>query len=131
MNVLVIALIVLLVILCGIAMVKSSKDSKEENRKLLEELETPFEPSPAKAVGARVVFKNERIEKWGSSTTSSHRMVYEMTFDTDEREALTFEVGPETYFRYNELDYATLVTVDGKFFHFGDGEEVEASESVE
>lgn len=130
MNVFVIVLLVLLAILCGKVMIKSSKESKEEKRKLLEEIDTPFEPKPAKAVGARVVFKNERIEKWGSSTTSSHRMVYEMTFDTDEREVLTFEVGPDIFFRYNELDYATLVTVDGKFFDFGDGEEAGEEDNI-
>ncbi|MBQ8622942.1 MAG: hypothetical protein IJ424_00965 [Oscillospiraceae bacterium] len=106
------------------------KKGKEEKRRLLEELETPFEPAPAKAIGAKVVLKTERIEKRGSSRSSSHRIVYEMTFDTDEREVLTLEVPAEIYYRYNELDTSTLVTVDGKFFYFGEGEEIEQGETI-
>ncbi len=106
------------------------KDKKHYSD-LLEQMEQPLELPEAKAVGARVILKTERIEKWGSTSSSSHRIVYEMTFDTDEREVLTFKVGPDIYYRYNELDTATLVTVNGEFFDFSDGEVIETNESAD
>lgn len=103
----------------------SDIDDRKDRQKLLQQMEEPLELPPAEAIGARVIAKYEEIAKGGSSHTPKHFISYCMTFLTDNGETVTYKVSQEIYLRYNEYDTATLVTVDGEFFYFGEGEDVE------
>ena len=77
---------------------------------------------PADAIGATVVSRDWEIAKYGKRTGT---VVYYVTFLTDDGETKEYTVSEEMYQKCTPNATGTLVTVDGKFFDFGDGEEIE------
>lgn len=121
---------VILILVCFVGLIVffivNRRIVKKDMQKQLEEFEESFVPSEPVSIGARVMEKREGIIKYGSSRTPLHRIEYRMVFLTDDGKTLDLIVPEETYHKYNEYDVSTLVTVDGEFYHFGDGEEASA-----
>ena len=93
------------------------------NRKADEDTaDEPCELLPADAIGATVVSKDWEIAKCGKHTGT---VVYYVTFLTDDGEAKEYAVSEEMYQKCTPNATGMLVTVDGNFFDFGDGEEIE------
>ena len=85
-------------------------------------LDEPIELPPADAVGATVVSKQWEIVKIGKHTGE---VAYFVTFLTDSGERIEHEVSKEMFEKCIEGNTGMLVTVEGKFFDFGDGEDVQ------
>lgn len=90
-------------------------------------LDEPIELPPADAVGATVVSKQWEIVKIGKHTGE---VAYFVAFLTDNGERIEHEVSKEMFEKCIEGDTGMLVTVEGKFFDFSDGEDVEEGEKI-
>lgn len=82
----------------------------------LESMEAPAEELPCKAVGARLVDRRTDARRY--------ELHYVLTFLTDDGEIKEFTVAEEVFLRYTTDQIGTLVTIDGEFFDFGDGEAI-------
>ncbi len=60
----------------------------------------------------------EKIDKY------SHRLIYTVTFLTENSETETYCVPEELFNKCNTGQRGTLATADGEFFDFGDGEPI-------
>lgn len=96
--------------------------NRKADEETTEEADTSIELLPADAIGATVVSKDWEIAKCGKHTGN---VVYYVTFLTDEGETKEFAVSEEMFQKCTPNATGMLVTVDGKFFDFGDGEEIE------
>ena len=69
---------------------------------------------------------SKRIEEGyaGSIKAPEYKLNFIVTFLTDRGETKEFSVSEETYSRLSEHQTGMLITVDGGFFDFGDGEDV-------
>ena len=74
------------------------------------------------AVGARVISKDFESKVNGTKYVR-HSSSFFVTFLTDDGEEKEFMVTRELFDRLYEDQTGTLVTVNGNFFDFGDGEE--------
>ena len=95
-----------------------------QRRKMYEKLDDPIEESPAVAIGAVVVSKRANIQNMGGPKYPHSTLCCYATFSTDAGEMVEYSIPQEVYNAIKENDYGTLVTVEGKFFAFGDGEVV-------
>ncbi|MBQ2704909.1 MAG: DUF2500 family protein [Clostridia bacterium] len=93
-----------------------------QRRKMYEKLDDPIEESPAVAIGAVVVSKRANIQNMGGPKYPHSTLCCYATFSTDAGEMVELSIPQEVYNSIKENDYGTLVTVEGKFFAFGDGE---------
>ena len=84
-------------------------------------LDDPIELPPAEAIGATVLSKHWEIAKNGRRTGN---VAFFITFLTDDGETAEHEVTKELFDKHIEGDTGMLVTVEGKFFDFGDGEDI-------
>ena len=75
------------------------------------------------AVGARVISKDFESKVNGTKYVR-HSSSFFVTFLTDDGEEKEFKVTRELFDRLYEDQTGTLVTVNGNFFDFGDGEEL-------
>jgi hypothetical protein len=75
------------------------------------------------AVGARVISKDFENKVNGTKYVR-HSSSFFVTFLTDDGEEKEFKVTRELFDRLYEDQTGTLVTVNGNFFDFGDGEEL-------
>ena len=75
------------------------------------------------AVGARVISKDFESKVNGTKYVR-HSSSFFVTFLTDDGEEKEFKVTRELFDRLYEDQTGTLVTVNGNFFDFGDGEEM-------
>lgn len=85
-------------------------------------LDAPIELPPAEAIGATVLSKRWEIAKNGRRTGN---VAFFITFLTDDGETVEHEVQKELFDRLADGESAMLVTVEGKFIDFGDGENIE------
>ena len=85
-------------------------------------LDAPIELPPAEAIGATVLSKRWEIAKNGRRTGN---VAFFVTFLTDDGETVEHEVQKELFDRLADGESAMLVTVEGKFIDFGDGENIE------
>ena len=91
------------------------------NKKLEDTTDEDFvEMSEPESVGATVL-KKEITERKGGGKHASYQMVFEILFLTDDGKKLVFEVPEELYAEVTEGQSGLLVTMNGKFFDFGDG----------
>ena len=77
------------------------------------------------SVGAKVVGIGEFNSYNGSPKMLKYKRLYRVAFLTDEDEELVFEVPKELHDRVSEGQHGNLITVNGNFFDFGDGEDIE------
>ena len=82
---------------------------------------TPPEPI---AIGARVVGLCIETGTRGTFRNPTYGSVFTVTFLTDDGERVEYEVPEDVYINLTEDQTGTLVILNGKFFAFGDGEEV-------
>lgn len=120
---LIIAFLIILIPAYFMIALKRSKHGKQQ----FEESDEPFELPPADAIGATVVSKRWEVAKSGKRTGN---VEYYITFLTDDGETVEHEVTETVFEKCAESDTGMLVTVEGKFFDFGDGEEIEEGENT-
>ncbi len=83
------------------------------------------EPQPEpEAIQAEVIFKNMDIQRYGGYKFPRHKMVYFMSFKTQNDEIKKYEVTPQVYERSKLHDKGLLITINGNFFDFGEGEDI-------
>ena len=119
--------VVFIVFLLIIAMVKQHQKTKAENEALSEELETEYELPPVDAVNAVVLGKDIVMEKNVASPEKivrTHKLIYNVQFSTEDGNIVEYDVPQELFDYINIGQRGTLATVDGEFFDFGDGEEI-------
>lgn len=73
---------------------------------------------------AKVAAKREANEWSGTKLPEYHLGLY-MTFIKEDGTLIEYHVSKEIYLKYNISDTATLVTVNGRFLDFGDGEDIQ------
>ena len=90
---------------------------------------TDEEPLSAVASQAVVSGKYSEILHTGSYLTPDFRIAYLVEFITDDSTAITYEVPIEVFDRVKIGQMGTLVTVDGSFFAFDEGEDTDLDDS--
>lgn len=99
-------------------------DSLRKRKKMYEELGRETQPDPAESVGAVVTDGRSQIIQYGSARFPHHRVAYYLTFVTDHGKTVEYEV-PQHIYQYGlERRSGMLITVNGKFFDFGEGEPI-------
>ncbi|MBO5778309.1 MAG: hypothetical protein J6R82_01940 [Clostridia bacterium] len=83
--------------------------------------ELPAEPE-AVAVTARVIDKRFSSDVIGTKSVKQVSS-YFVTFFTEDGETVEYPVPEEIFLQIEKGQESTLVTVDGQFFDFGDGED--------
>ncbi|MBQ7011150.1 MAG: DUF2500 family protein [Clostridia bacterium] len=82
------------------------------------------EPYELTAVEATVCQKRICGEHVGPSKLPKYATIYEMTFVTEDGSKVSYNVSEELYESTPEGKAGTLVTQNGEFFDFGDGEDI-------
>ena len=95
---------------------------REKSAQALED-ENWQEPDP-EIIGARVIAKKIIDGVTGSYRMPEYKMEMFVTFLTDDGETVEYEVEREVYERVYVDQTGDLVTLNGQFFDFGDGEEI-------
>ena len=117
-----VGIILIIIGVVFVAMVIAGIYDWQRNRKMYEKLDDPIEESPAVAIGAVVVSKRANIKNMGGPKYPHSKLCCYATFSTDAGEMVEYNIPQEVYNLIKENDYGTLVTVEGNFFAFGDGE---------
>ena len=122
--------IILIVAVCIIfsiyIFIRSYKSDKEEKEKREEELLTDEEPE-FKVTGAVILNKQSVMH----TTRHDHSVEYKITFMTDDGETVEMPVPQEIYAELYESQSGDLVTINGNYFYFGDGEPVNSTDEEE
>ena len=98
--------------------IKSDTDTADEEDFYTEDVNVETE-----AIGARVISKDFESKVNGTKYVR-HSSSFFVTFLTDDGEKKEFKVARELFDRLYEDQTGTLVTVNGNFFDFGDGEDM-------
>jgi hypothetical protein len=106
---------------CVFAAIDEKKNTKKQPEEI-EEIDDEREPEFV-SVGAKVLGKGGFHKYYGTKYVN-YTLLLRVAFLTDEGEELVFEIPQEIYDRIEEGQYGTLITVNGNFFDFGDGEEI-------
>jgi len=104
--------------LCKKEEIKSDTDTVDE-----ENVYAEGEDVETAAIGARVISKDFESKVNGTKYVR-HGSSFFVTFLTDDGEEKEFKVSRELFDRLYEDQTGTLVTVNGNFFDFGDGEDM-------
>ena len=115
--------LIAMVYLFVIAPIRLHCDHKKAMKKPYEE-DDVREPE-FRSVGARVIGVGQFHSYNGSPKMLKYKMLYRVAFMTDEGKELVFEIPEEIHERISEGQHGNLITVNGNFFDFGDGEEIE------
>ena len=100
----------------GAKITEKKRTKSQKEKKIPEETEPEF-----KAVGAVVLDKKAEMFSLGKH----HTLEFKVAFMTDEGQTVEMDVSQEVYERLNVSQSGDLVTVNGNFFDFGDGEPIE------
>ncbi len=120
-----IAVVAFVLVAMLVWLISSTVGSYKANKKAYEQIDDEVEDIEPEAVGAVVLSKRMDGEWTGSATPHTHyNDCYFVTFLTDEGETKEFKVAKETFEKVYEGQTSTLVTVEGEFFGFSDGEEI-------
>lgn len=106
-----------------VSSIKGRKKVQEQQEKYEEEVFSAPDPEPV-AYPARVMSKRVEGAHTGGVKSPQYKVFFLVTFLTDSGETLEFSVGEEMFSRLCEHQTGTLITIDGNFFDFGDGEEI-------
>ena len=126
-NVYVAIVATLLVLLMGFVVYISIKDSikqKRRNRQMQLEMEIPLKLPDVDGVYATVLEKDIVMHKKSDGKYGGHTLIYNVTFLTSGNETVVYSVPQELFDYINIGQRGTLATIDGEFFDFGDGEEI-------
>lgn len=74
---------------------------------------------------ARVISKRTELRYNGSVKFPEHKMVFYAEFMVSGAETKEYEIDEKTYSEISEGDLKDLVTVNGEFYSFGNGETTE------
>ena len=107
----------------------SEKKYKENHVEEISDSDEYIEPEFI-SVGATVLGKGGFHKYYGTKITH-HTLLFRVAFMTDDGDEVIFEIPQEIYDRISEGQHGDLVTVNGNFFDFGDGETVPESEEAE
>lgn len=98
----------------------NKKERREKNESPAETIEEP----KTEFIPARVISKRISRRNIGNLKTPKSVMVYWVTFLTDENISIEFPVSEEFFEKVSENLEGTLVTINGNFFDFGEGEDI-------
>ena len=105
-----------------IAIIASAVKNRKKELDSSEEVYDEHVPEP-EGEYARVMSKRIEDGYSGSYKVPKYQLLFIVTFLTDRGETKEFSVSEETYQRITEHQTGMLITLDGNFFDFGDGEE--------
>lgn len=114
----IVGICVLFIIIVPLVAKKEQKDAIEQ---MDEEPQNVPEPD---VIGAKVIKKRVGGECMGVKLPKYNAHFW-LTFLTDNGEELEYEVSQELFDKIKEGDTASLVTINGNFLDFGDGEDIE------
>ena len=111
-----------LIIVAGLIFgIKASiKQERLRREKVLEE----YEKQPEYAFCQATVLESKKVVYYTGVNISRQVAECTVVFQTEEGEKLKFQLREEVFDRLEKGQKGTLVTVNGNFFDFGDGEEV-------
>ncbi len=116
--------VALLLLLRVFTIVKPLVDTRKENERKIQEMEQRIanreNQLPFAEIHATVLQKRADIDQSGKY----HREVYAAEFLTDDGERLSLEITEEAFQRIHPQETGLLITLNGKFFDFGDGSDV-------
>ncbi len=111
-------------IIMGISLKKDMAQEQIRRQKVLEE----YEKEPEYAfVNARVISRKKTTyyqTELRMPTLPAQKLECFVTFLTEDGESLEFQIREEIFDNIQDGQEGTLVTVNGNFFDFGDGEEI-------
>ncbi len=105
------------------ALAIEGKKARKKQEAIDEEILSEPDPEPLGEY-ARVIGKRMEEGYGGTPKMPHYKLTFIVTFVTDGGETKEFSVSEETYSRLNEHQAGMLITIDGNFFDFGDGEEI-------
>ena len=115
---------IVLMILIGSGIVSIAVSTFLELRKRKNySYEEPLQPDVV-VKKATVISKYVDTERTGSYRNPSHNLVYHVAFKTENNEIREYSVGEDIYNWCEPQLTADLVTVNGNFFDFGEGEDI-------
>ena len=102
------------------AIVHTRKQQKKELQALEEKIEAEAEDLPFEETRATLLQKFADIDSSGKY----HRQIYAAEFLTDDGERVTLEITEEAFQKIQPQETGLLITLNGKFYDFGDGSDV-------
>lgn len=84
-----------------------------------------FTPPDPEITQAEVISKKMDTQSYGSYKMPRHRVVYRVAFKTAENEIKEYEVTPDVFDRCELHSKGPLITMNGNFFDFGEGEDIQ------
>lgn len=127
-GVMLIAVFLIVVVTVGgiVLVVFLSKDElKEEKRKKEEMWNEPIAEPQTEFIHARILQKQINSHYYKGLHLPMNVTSYVLVFETEDGNTLEFTVPEEFFVKTEEGQEGTLVTVNGTFFDFGDGEDIE------
>ncbi len=106
------------------ATLRNAADPSKYQKEKYEALEDEVEEINGETIGAVAISKEVKGAWIGNIKTPHYVEGYFVTFLTDDGDKREYQVGKETFDSIYEGQASTLVTVDGEFFAFEDGEEI-------
>ena len=125
MNHITLAIVVVLIVLPLLIIIKAilSEKSEKKPEEHTEEEHFTEDESEFKVVGAVLLGKQHTLH----STRHHHFMEFKAMFMTDDGEKVELIVPQEIYEELYESQAGDLVTVNGNYFYFGDGEPIDSN----
>ncbi len=120
-------LVIIILFLLVIVLVKDTVNRRKRNRQLAEEMEQPVLLPEVNGVYAVITAKDVVMEKgyFPDSPYRTHRLNYILSFLMDEGDTVSYNVPSELYEYVYTGQKGILATIDGEFFDFGSGEDIE------
>lgn len=103
--------------------IRKEKSKRQESAEEMHRLEEAKELSEPILQNARVIDKRFESDVMGTRSVRQASS-YFVTFLTEDGETVEYDVPREIFLQIEKGQESTLVTVDGKFFDFSDGESV-------
>ena len=98
--------------------------TRKENERMTEAMEQRIsegeEDLPFEETNATVLQKRADIDQSGKY----HRQIYAAEFLTDDGRRVTLEISEEAFQKIQPQETGLLITLNGKFYDFGDGSDV-------
>ena len=117
-------LIVAFIAACVIAFIVAPIMIRRDNKKRIQEIDRDGEEPEAEPTSVDAVVVDKRIDEGyvGGNKLPNYTAVFILAFKTENGEIKEFSVAEEIYCRCYKKQKGTLVTLNGNFFDFGDGE---------
>ena len=96
---------------------------RKKQTKIDEQIFSEPDPEPVSEY-ARITAKRMEEAYSGTPKMPKYKLLYIVTFLTDDNDIKEFSVSEETFNRLSEQQTGMLITIDSNFFDFGNGEEI-------